>query len=80
MKDKQGGSIPDDIATAIAKNPKALLGFEHMPPSHQQEFLRYILEAKEAKTRTHRIALSVTAIERWYADRKKKTATRRTKK
>lgn len=72
MNDKQGGLVPDDIAKAIAKNPKALLGFDEMPPSHQQEFLRYILEAKEAKTRTHRIVLSVAAIERWYADRKKK--------
>ncbi|MBI3957119.1 MAG: YdeI/OmpD-associated family protein [Candidatus Kerfeldbacteria bacterium] len=69
MKTKRGNDVPKDIAHAILADETAIQGFEQMPPSHQEEFLSYILEAKLPETRARRIKLSVAAIKKWYADR-----------
>lgn len=57
---------PDDFAAALKKNRKALAAFDAFSPSHQREYVDWIVEAKRAETRERRI---VQAIE-WLADGK----------
>jgi uncharacterized protein YdeI (YjbR/CyaY-like superfamily) len=58
--------IPDDLASSLRANKKALATFEKFSPSHQREYIEWITEAKTEATRSRRLA---TAIE-WMADGK----------
>jgi uncharacterized protein YdeI (YjbR/CyaY-like superfamily) len=58
--------VPDDLASALRKNKKALATFEKFAPSHKREYIEWITEAKTETTRARRLE---TAIE-WMADGK----------
>jgi len=57
---------PPEFMAALRKNRKALASFEAFAPSHQREYVEWIVEAKQDETRARRIA---TAIE-WMAQGK----------
>ncbi len=48
--------LPKDFGDALAKNPKAKLKFDKMPPSHQREYADWVGSAKKQETRAKRIA------------------------
>jgi uncharacterized protein YdeI (YjbR/CyaY-like superfamily) len=49
-------SLASDIDEALRANPAALSHFEGLPPSHRNEYLNWIDEAKRDETRERRIA------------------------
>lgn len=55
--------MPKDFAAAIRKSKKAAAHFDAFSPSHQREYIQWIVEAKTDETRQRRMA---TAIE-WIA-------------
>lgn len=57
---------PDYFTKALAKNKKALQGFEIFSPSHKREYVEWITDAKTEETRNRRMN---TAIE-WIAEGK----------
>jgi uncharacterized protein YdeI (YjbR/CyaY-like superfamily) len=57
---------PDDLLTALRKNPKALATFEGFSPSHRREYIEWIVEAKQEGTRQKRLAQAVE----WMAEGK----------
>lgn len=63
---KKPVEIPDYFLAALKKNKKALATFEAFSPSHKREYVEWITDAKQEKTREQRIA---TAIE-WMAEGK----------
>jgi hypothetical protein len=65
-KEKRALRIPTDLTAALKKQPKALATFERLRPSHKQEYVEWITEAKREETRKKRL---VTAIE-WMAEGK----------
>jgi len=65
-KPKPPVSVPDDLATALKKNAKALATFDGFAPSHRREYVEWITEAKREETRQKRL---VQAIE-WLAEGK----------
>lgn len=58
--------MPEDFATALAKNARAKETFENFAPSHKRDYLEWILEARQAATRERRIAQAVE----WLAEGK----------
>jgi uncharacterized protein YdeI (YjbR/CyaY-like superfamily) len=58
--------MPEELAAALRKNPKARAIFEAFSPSHQREYVEWIAEAKGEDTRQRRLA---NAIE-WMAEGK----------
>jgi hypothetical protein len=59
-------AVPADLLAALKKNAKARKTFEAFSPSHQREYVEWILGAKREETRQRRMA---TAIE-WLAEGK----------
>lgn len=57
--DKPKNEIPREFADALKKNKAALSAFQKTPPSHQREYLKYILQAKKPETRARRIQESI---------------------
>ena len=53
MSDEQE-SIPVELSEALSENEAAERIFAALPPSHRNEYLRWISEAKRAKTRRRR--------------------------
>ena len=49
-------TIPPDLVAALASQPKANRLFRAMPPSHQREYIKWIVEAKKSETRQRRVA------------------------
>jgi uncharacterized protein YdeI (YjbR/CyaY-like superfamily) len=49
-------SASPDVIEALRANPAALSIFEGLPPSHRNEYLKWIDEAKRDETRKRRIA------------------------
>jgi uncharacterized protein YdeI (YjbR/CyaY-like superfamily) len=47
--------VPDYFLAALKKNKKALAAFENFPPSHQREYVEWIVEAKQEETRLRRL-------------------------
>ncbi|HZZ27467.1 MAG TPA: YdeI/OmpD-associated family protein [Pirellulales bacterium] len=43
--------VPADLQTALKKNKKAQAAFENFSPSHQREYVQWIVEAKRPETR-----------------------------
>jgi len=57
---------PADLLAALAKNKKATATFDNFPPGQRREYIRWVIEAKQAETRASRIK---TAVE-WMAEGK----------
>ena len=49
-------SVSPDVSEALRANPAALSRFEGLPPSHRNEYLKWIDEARRADARARRIA------------------------
>ena len=60
--------MPADFLAALRKNEKALAAFEKFSPSHNREYIEWIVEAKRTETREQRIA---TALD-WIAEGKQR--------
>ena len=60
--------VPDDLASALKANAKALATFEKFPPGQRREYVDWLTEAKTQATRSKRLA---TAVE-WMAEGKKR--------
>ena len=58
MSNEQAG-IPAEQAEALSENAPAEKILEALPSSHQNEYLRWIGEAKRAETRQRRAAKAV---------------------
>ncbi len=48
--------LADDISQALQAAPEAKAAFERLPPSHRNEYLTWVAEAKKAATRARRIS------------------------
>ena len=58
--------VPDDLASALAKQKTARAAFDAFPPSHRREYIEWIVEAKRDDTRARRVAQAVE----WIAEGK----------
>ena len=47
---------PPELLAAFRRNKAARLGFEGLSPSHQREYIEWIIEAKQEATRERRLA------------------------
>jgi uncharacterized protein YdeI (YjbR/CyaY-like superfamily) len=65
-KPKKELVMPDEFMAAIRKNKKALAAYEKFSPSHQREYVEWIVDAKREETRDKRIAQAVE----WMAEGK----------
>jgi uncharacterized protein YdeI (YjbR/CyaY-like superfamily) len=50
---------PDDLLAALKRNRKAATAFHAFPPSHQREYVEWIVEAKREDTRRRRLEQAV---------------------
>jgi uncharacterized protein YdeI (YjbR/CyaY-like superfamily) len=57
---------PADLRAALAKNSRAKATFDGFPPGQRRDYIEWVIEAKQAATRSKRIA---TAVE-WMAEGK----------
>lgn len=61
LDDVEARVIPEDLAVALAGNPKAGTGFAALPASTQKQVLYWIGSAKRPETRANRIQETVAA-------------------
>lgn len=54
--------VPPDVLLALEGNSDAKSAFEKLPLSHKREYLKWVVEAKTADTRTRRIAAMLTRL------------------
>ncbi|MBI3231353.1 MAG: YdeI/OmpD-associated family protein [Burkholderiales bacterium] len=47
--------MPPLLAEALARNATARSAFSRLAPSHREEYLRWILDAKKEETQRHRV-------------------------
>jgi len=59
-------AMPDDFMAAIKKNKKASTAYAQFSPSHQREYIEWIIDAKTDATRDKRIGQAVE----WMAEGK----------
>ncbi|MBI3367009.1 MAG: YdeI/OmpD-associated family protein, partial [Burkholderiales bacterium] len=59
---KPAPEAPADLLAALAKNPRAKKQFAAFAPSHQREYVEWILEAKKPETRERRLLQAVDQI------------------
>jgi uncharacterized protein YdeI (YjbR/CyaY-like superfamily) len=52
-------AVPDYFLAALKKNKKALAAFEEFSPSHRNEYVEWITEAKQQATREKRISSAI---------------------
>lgn len=57
-------AVPHIFHQALARNKTALKQFESLPPSHQREYIEYIIEAKKLETRKRRIEQAVQMLKK----------------
>ena len=58
--------MPADLASALKNHTKAREAFTDFSPSHRNEYIRWITEAKGAETRARRVAQTIE----WVAEGK----------
>lgn len=56
--------VSNDFAAALKANPKAAEEFDRLPPSHQKEFIFYVMEGKRPETRKAHINKSIEMLTR----------------
>jgi hypothetical protein len=67
-KPKTPLQVPADLTAALRRRKGALANFQAMSPSHQHEYIEWLVDAKREETRDKRLA---TAID-WIAEGKSK--------
>jgi hypothetical protein len=50
---------PDDLRSALDADPETAAFFDQLAPSHKKDYIRWILDAKKAETRSARILKAV---------------------
>jgi uncharacterized protein YdeI (YjbR/CyaY-like superfamily) len=50
---------PADLRAALAKNSRAKATFDGFPPGQRRDYIEWVIEAKQAATRSKRIATAV---------------------
>lgn len=55
-------TMPDDMKAAVAMSEEAMLFFDQLSFSNRKEYVLWVLTAKQEKTRSNRIAQSVTKL------------------
>ncbi|MFI5182076.1 MAG: YdeI family protein [Thermoanaerobaculia bacterium] len=60
--------VPADLATALRKNKTAAVTFERLSPSHRNEYVEWVAEAKRDETRHKRLATAI----KWLAEGKRR--------
>ncbi|ROZ64140.1 YdeI family protein [Ramlibacter sp. WS9] len=55
--------VPDDLSAVLKRNAKARKTFEAFSPSHQREYIEWLVEAKRAETREKRLAQAIEWME-----------------
>jgi uncharacterized protein YdeI (YjbR/CyaY-like superfamily) len=65
-KKREPLAVPADFSAALKKNAKAGKTFEAFAPSKRREYLEWVTEAKQEKTRNERLATSI----KWLAEGK----------
>lgn len=53
--------VPQDLSTALAREPPAQVYFAETPPSYRRNLLRWVDQAKRAETRARRVVAIVEA-------------------
>jgi uncharacterized protein YdeI (YjbR/CyaY-like superfamily) len=61
---ESGAEIPSFIAEALQTNPAAAESFRRLAPSHQRNYIRWIIEAKKEETRHRRLQEALQRLER----------------
>jgi hypothetical protein len=64
--------LPDDLAGALADEPRALAIFNALTPALRRQIIRYVNQAKHASTREKRVLLIAKRMREREARRKKK--------
>ena len=54
--------VPDDLAAAVAADPRAQATFDATTSAQRKEWVRWVTEAKRAETRADRLARTVEAL------------------
>ena len=62
MAEPREVTVPADLADSLAADDVARAAFDRLPPSHRRERVRWVEEAKQAGTRTARIARTVQSL------------------
>lgn len=62
-KPKAALKAPPWFTAALKKSPKAKATFDGFPPSHQREYLEWLVEAKQEETRQRRLAQAIEWME-----------------
>jgi Bacteriocin-protection, YdeI or OmpD-Associated/Domain of unknown function (DU1801) len=52
-------AVPKDLASALKANRQAAAVFKAFPPSHQREYIEWIVEAKKEETRQRRLQTTI---------------------
>ena len=60
--------VPEDLRSALERQPKALRHFDAFSPSQRREYIEWIVEAKREETRAKRLAQAVE----WMAEGKRR--------
>lgn len=68
IKKKPPLKVPPYLAAALKKNAKARATFEAFAPSHQREYVEWLVEAKQEETRARRLASTIE----WLAEGKQR--------
>jgi hypothetical protein len=55
-------AVPDDLHEALAKAPRAAASWDKLAPSARREYVRSLLEARQAATRARRLATIVETL------------------
>ena len=59
---QKSDDLPVELASALEAAPEAKAVFEKLPPSHRQEYVRWVSEAKKVETRADRSQKAVAMI------------------
>jgi antitoxin component of MazEF toxin-antitoxin module len=51
--------VPEELAKALRRHPRAARVFDHLPYSHRREYVGYIIEAKRPETRARRVERTI---------------------
>lgn len=55
--------IPPEIMRQLEGNPQAWQAFQHLPPSHQRQYMSWVLSAKRHETQQKRLAEVIRTLE-----------------
>ncbi len=56
-------AVPAEITQQIQANPEAWQTFQQLPPSHQRQYLSWVLSAKKVETQQKRLAEAIDTLE-----------------